>query len=114
MTLMPVSNIFSSVDWSTSLGAGRWIGQRSFDSTGRSGKSTGSPSTFSTRPSVAGPTGTVIGASVSRAFMPRCMPSVGFIATARTRFSPRCCCTSTTTSMASVVAVLSATTRTAL
>ena len=38
--------------------------------------------------------------------MPRCMPSVGFIATARTRFSPRCCCTSTTTSMASVVARL--------
>ena len=32
--------------------------------------------------------------------MPRCMPSVGFIATARTRFSPRCCSTSAMTSMA--------------
>jgi hypothetical protein len=31
--------------------------------------------------------------------MPRCMPSVGFIATARTRLSPRCCSTSQITSM---------------
>ncbi len=29
------------------------------------------------------------------------MPSVGFIATARTRFSPRCCSTSAMTSIAS-------------
>ena len=47
-----------------------------------------------TRPSVAAPTGIEIGAPVSTAFMPRCMPSVGFIATVRTRFSPRCCSTS--------------------
>ena len=67
--------------------------------TGRSGKSTGSPSTFSTRPSVSGPTGTEIGAPVSITFIPRVMPSVGFIATARTRFSPRCCSTSATTSI---------------
>ena len=46
MTLMPVSNICSSVDCSSSVGALRWIDQRSFDCTGRSGKSTGSPSTF--------------------------------------------------------------------
>ena len=51
-----------------------------------------------TRPSVAGPTGIEIGAPVSIAFMPRCMPSVGFIATVRTRFSPRCCSTSQMTS----------------
>ena len=88
--------------------------QLTFDCTGRSGKSTGSPSTFSTRPSVSGPTGTWMGALVSMARIPRCMPSVGFMATARTRPSPRCCCTSTTTSIASVVAVLSDTTRTAL
>ena len=31
--------------------------------------------------------------------MPRCMPSVGFIAIVRTRFSPRCCSTSATTSI---------------
>ena len=31
----------------------------------------------------------------SSAAMPRCRPSVGFIATVRTRFSPRCCSTST-------------------
>jgi hypothetical protein len=29
------------------------------------------------------------------ALIPRCRPSVGFIATVRTRFSPRCCSTST-------------------
>ena len=26
MTLIPVSNISSAVDWSTKVGAGRWIG----------------------------------------------------------------------------------------
>ena len=41
----------------------------------------------------------VIGAPRSTAFMPRCRPSVGFIATARTRLSPRCCSTSATTSI---------------
>ena len=46
MTLMPVSNICSSVDWSSSVGAGRWIGQRSADLHRPVGKSTGSPSTF--------------------------------------------------------------------
>ena len=45
-------------------------------------------------------TGMEIGAPVSTAFMPRCMPSVGFIATVLTRFSPRCCSTSTMTSIA--------------
>ena len=38
-----------------------------------------------TRPSVAGPTGIVIGPPVSMACMPRCIPSVGFMATVRTR-----------------------------
>ena len=38
--------------------------------------------------------------------MPRRMPSVGFIATVRTRFSPRCCSTSQTTSMVSPPAPL--------
>ena len=38
--------------------------------------------------------------------MPRCMPSVGFIATARTRFSPRCCCTSQTTSTVSLATMV--------
>ena len=71
--------------------------------TGLSGKSTGSPSTFSTRPSVAGPTGTEIGAPVSITSMPRCKPSVGFIATVRTRPSPRCCSTSATMSIFSPV-----------
>src|SRR5579863_5391613 len=50
---------------------------------------------------VARPTGTVIGSPRSSAFMPRTMPSVGFIATQRTRPSPRCCSTSATTSSGS-------------
>ena len=61
--------------------------------------STGSPMTFSTRPSVPGPTGTEMGPPVSTAFMPRTMPSVGSMLTQRTRFSPRCCSTSTMTSI---------------
>src|SRR5213593_531401 len=39
--------------------------------------------------------------AVSVAFMPRTMPSVGSIDTARTRPSPRCCCTSAITSIGS-------------
>ena len=48
------------------------------------------------RPSVASPTGTVIGPPVSMTSVPRDRPSVVSIATARTRSSPRCCCTSQT------------------
>ena len=55
--------------------------------------STGCPSTFSTRPSVSRPTGTVIPAPVSMAFIPRTIPSVATMAMQRTRPSPRCCCT---------------------
>ena len=56
--------------------------------------STGSPSTFQRRPSVSLPTGTLIGAPVSTTSTPRGRPSVESMATARTRSSPRCCCTS--------------------
>jgi hypothetical protein len=97
MTLMPVSNISSDVDCSSNAGAWRWIGMCSLALTGPS-SSTGSPSTLSTRPSVSRPTGTVMPAPVSIAFMPRTMPSVATMAMQRTRPSPRCCCTSTTTS----------------
>ena len=57
------------------------------------------------RPSVSFPTGTVIGPPVSRTSVPRARPSVASIATARTRSSPRCCCTSST-SVAGLVLVL--------
>ena len=50
------------------------------------------------RPSVARPTGTVIGPPVSITSVPRARPSVLSIATARTRSSPRCCWTSQTRS----------------
>ena len=64
--------------------------------------SIGSPSRLKMRPSVSSPTGTVIGPPVSMTSAPRARPSVVSIATARTRSSPRCCCTSQT----SVVPVL--------
>ena len=57
------------------------------------------------RPRVASPTGTVIGPPVSVTTAPRWMPSVASIATARTRSSPRCCCTSQTSSRRFAVAV---------
>ncbi len=95
--MIPVSNISSAELCSTSVGARRWIGWRFAAFTGPS-SSTGSPTTFSTRPSVAGPTGTVIGPPVSMTFVPRTMPSVGCMLTQRTRLSPRCCCTSAITS----------------
>ena len=56
----------------------------------------------------------MIGAPVSMAVMPRVMPSVGFMATVRTRFSPRCCSTSATTSTFSEPPLPSETMRTAL
>jgi hypothetical protein len=52
--------------------------------------------TFRMRPSVSGPTGMVIGAPVSTAFLPRTRPSVVSMAMVRTVFSPRCCATSST------------------
>src|SRR5215207_9294585 len=92
---MPVSNIsVVGVRFST-VGAGRWIGQRSSLPTSPP-RSIGSPRTLKMRPSVARPTGTVIGPPVSSTSMPRASPSVESIATARTRSSPRCCWTSQT------------------
>jgi hypothetical protein len=76
--------------------------------------STGSPITFSTRPSVSAPTGTVIGPPVSIAFMPRTIPSVGNMLTQRTRFSPRCCSISAITSILSPPPEPSSLMRTAL
>ncbi len=94
ITLIPVSNI-SVVGASDSTdGASRWIGQRSVSSGSSSPRSIRSPSTLKIRPSVARPTGTEIGAPVSITSTPRARPSVVSIATARTRSSPRCCCTS--------------------
>ena len=57
------------------------------------------------RPSVAGPTGTVIGPPVSVICAPRARPSVESIATARTRLSPRCCWTSQTSSSSALPAM---------
>ena len=56
-------------------GAGRWMARGPGALTGP-GSSTGSPMTFMMRPSVPGPTGTVIGAPVSRTVWPRTRPSV--------------------------------------
>src|SRR3954453_1550507 len=95
MTLMPVSNISAVGVRSVTAGASRWIGQRSLTSMSPA-SSIGSPRRLKMRPSVMSPTGTVIGPPVSRTSVPRSRPSVVSMATARTRSSPRCCCTSHT------------------
>src|SRR3954469_23087563 len=92
---MPVSNISWVGVRSSTLGASRWIGQRSLTSIG-SPWSMVSPSRLKIRPSVISPTGTVIGPPVSMTSAPRAKPSVLSMATARTRSSPRCCWTSQT------------------
>ncbi len=102
--MIPVSNISSWVAWSSNGGAWRWIGHFSLAATGPS-SSTGRPSTLITRPSVAVPTGIAIGSPVSTASIPRTRPSVGSIATQRTRDSPRCCSTSSVTSIATPVSL---------
>src|SRR3954470_1044217 len=92
---MPVSNIsVVGVRFST-VGAGRWIGQRSLTSI-CGPWSIVSPSRLKMRPSVSSPTGTSIGPPVSITSVPRLRPSVVSMATARTRSSPRCCWTSQT------------------
>ena len=65
MTLMPVTRIAISVDWSTKSGASAWIGAVSVAPIGPR-SSIGSPITFMIRPSVIGPTGTRICEPVSR------------------------------------------------
>ncbi len=96
MTLMPVSKISVFGSRSANFGASRWIGHRWTSSPPSSGpaSSTGSPSTFRIRPSAGAPTGTEMAAPVSTTSIPRMMPSVEDIATARTCPRPMCCCTS--------------------
>ena len=97
---MPVSSISVVGVRSSTSGASRWIGHRSSVTTG-SPRSMGSPSRLKMRPSVASPTGTVMGPPVSTTSVPRARPSVVSMATARSRSSPRCCCTSQTSVPAS-------------
>ena len=106
MTLMPVSNIFSSVDWSSRVGGGRWIGQRSFDCTGPIRKVDRlAEHVQHAAERLRADRHRDRLAEIDRPSCPRCMPSVGFIATARTRFSPRCCSTSAMTSIALAAAL---------
>ena len=89
-TLIPVSSISVRDSRASNLGAGRWMGQRSVTSMEAGSTFNTSPVTFQTCPLVISPTGTEIGAPVSRTSAPRRMPSVGFKAMARTRLSPMC------------------------
>src|SRR3954467_4491013 len=93
-TLMPVSSISVLDSRASNLGADRWIGQRSVIWTVDGSTSSTSPVTFQTWPLVMSPTGTEIGAPVSRTSVPRCMPSVGLSAMQRTMLSPMCRATS--------------------
>ncbi len=65
MTLIPVTRIAASVDWSTKGGASAWIGANMSLPIGPC-SSIGSPMTFMIRPSVLGPTGTRIWEPVER------------------------------------------------
>ena len=65
MTLMPVSNISVVGVRSSARGASWWMPRRSTPAGSSSPRSIGSPSRLKIRPSVASPTGTVIGAPVS-------------------------------------------------
>ena len=71
ITLMPVSKISTFGVRSLNAGGSRWIDQRSASGRRAAFSSTGSPSTFQTRPSVTSPTGTEIGAPVSTTSVPR-------------------------------------------
>ena len=95
MTLMPVTSTSAEVDCSEKLGASRWMTLVVSAAIGPA-SSIGSPMTFMMRPSVAGPTGTVMPAPVSTTSWPRVRPSVVSMAMARTVFSPRCWATSST------------------
>ena len=88
ITLIPVSSISACVESSSYAGASRWIGLLTSDTTSPA-LSIGSPKTLNTRPSVAEPTGTVIGLPKSTASIPRTRPSVDDIAIQRTRLSPK-------------------------
>src|SRR3954468_12268019 len=95
MTLMPVTRMAASVDWSTKGGASAWIGADRSLPIGPC-SSIGSPMTFMIRPRGLGPTGTRIWEPVALTVWPRVRPSVESIAIVRTTFSPRCCATSST------------------
>ena len=94
MTLIPVTNIsVRGSSWSSG-GGSRWIGHRTVMSSDEVGTSSVSPRALNTCPLVTSPTGTSIGAPVLITSVPRTMPSVGSIETARTMLSPMCCSTS--------------------
>ena len=102
ITLIPVSKISVSVSCSSKLGASLCIGKYSSVSTGPL-SSTGCPRTFNILPNTAFPTGTFIGAPVSITSIPLCSPSVESIATALITLLPKCCCTSSTSSLSSTL-----------
>src|SRR6476660_10428077 len=95
MTLMPVSNIWVFDSSWSNAGALRWIPHRSLTSrVSPAFRFRHSPRVLNTWPSVASPTGTVIGPPVSLTCAPRTRPSVGCSEIARTMPSPMCCATS--------------------
>ena len=92
---MPVSKISIFGESSRKAGGSRWIDQRSTSlPAGGLARRSARRSRSRAAPASASPTGTEIGAPVSTTSMPRARPSVESMATARTRSSPRCCCTS--------------------
>ncbi len=88
MTLMPVSNTSRLPACSVRSGALRWIGYVLVVVIGPN-ESIVSPMTLTSRPSVFFPAGTRIKSPVEMTLSPRFSPSVGPMATARTRPSPK-------------------------
>jgi hypothetical protein len=82
------------VSCSSNGGEARWIGSLCFAFTGPL-PSIVSPTRLKMRPRHSSPTGTVIGAPVSVAGMPRTSPSVESMAMQRTTLSPTCSAAST-------------------
>ena len=99
---MPVSSRSCEGESSSKLGAFWWI-DIAFSALIGPTSSIGRPSTSMMRPSVAGPTGTDIGAPVFDTIMPRRRPSEEPSAMVRTLPSPSCCCTSSVSSLPSIL-----------
>ena len=109
MTLMPVSNIWVFDSSWSKAGALRWMPHRSLTSkVSPSARFSTSPVALKTLPSVASPTGTMMGSPVSTTWPPRTRPSVGLSEIARTMPSPMCWATSSGSVVVSPPRVISA------
>src|SRR5574337_2004486 len=93
-TLMPVANRSVAALCRASGGGARWIGRRGTSDGSAGPLSPTAPTTSSSRPRTASPTGPRIGPPVARTRRPRASPEVVRSAMLRTVCASRCACTS--------------------